>query len=174
MWPCHPCIWARRGWPSETSTATALSTWSCTDDGRKTQAQRQRAILPGGKSHEVGAFSPAFKALVVDLDQDGNADIVDLELRAHRRRGLVPGRLTGRRDGGSAMSFQPAVAGAHTLQAAEWTETAMSMSCVGQMRTTKERALSIHLNVDGRGMRWARQVTDTVGLHNGVVADVEQ
>ncbi|TIQ75317.1 MAG: VCBS repeat-containing protein, partial [Mesorhizobium sp.] len=70
--------------------------------------------------------------------------------------------------------IQPSVAGAHTLQAADMDGDGDNDVVVGQMHTTEERKLAILYNVDGRGTRWSRQVIDDVGLHNGVVADVDR
>lgn len=124
------------------------------------------------QSHEIGAFSHAFKALVVDLDRDGNADILtsSSEHTADVAWFQVVDGPAGR---WIRYIIQPAVAGAHTLQAADMDGDGDVDVVVGQMHRAEERALSVHLNVDGRGMRWARQVIDTVGLHNGVVADID-
>ncbi len=124
------------------------------------------------QSHVVGAFNPAFKALVVDLDQDGNADILTSSSE-HTADVAWFQAVDGPAGRWIRHIIQPAVAGAHTLQAADMDGDGDVDVVVGQMHTTEERALSIHLNMDGRGMRWARHVTDTVGLHNGVVADVD-
>lgn len=124
------------------------------------------------QSHEVGAFNPAFKALVVDLDQDGNADILTSSSE-HTADVAWFQAVDGPAGRWTRHIIQPAVAGAHTLQAADMDGDGDVDVVVGQMHTTEERALSIHLNVDGRGMRWARQVIDTAGLHNGAVADVD-
>jgi hypothetical protein len=124
------------------------------------------------RTHHVGTFNPAFKAVVVDIDQDGRPDILTSSSEH------VADIAWFRADAGptgtwSRHVIQPSVKGAHTLQAADMDGDGDIDVVVGQMHTTKERELAIHFNVDGRGTVWERQVIDNVGLHNGVVADVD-
>ena len=101
------------------------------DIGRRTQAQRQRAILPGGKATRF-AFSPAFKALVVDLDQDGNADILTSSSE-HTADVAWFQAVDGPAGRWIRHVIQPAVAGAHTLQAADMDGDGDVDVVVGQM-----------------------------------------
>jgi hypothetical protein len=123
-------------------------------------------------SYEIGPFNPAFKALVVDLDQDGRADI--LTSSSEHAADVAWFRAV---DGPTGRwvrhVIQPSLPGAHTLQAADMDRDGDFDVVVGQMHTTEERALAIHYNLDGQGTRWARQIIDDTGLHNGVVADVD-
>ncbi len=124
------------------------------------------------KSHRIGAFSAAFKALVIDLDGDGRMDILTSSsehtadiawFKANESRAGVWERHV----------IQKSVAGAHTLQAADMNRDGTVDVVVGQMHTTDSRELAIHFNTDGRGTAWRRVVIDHSGLHNGVVADID-
>jgi hypothetical protein len=124
------------------------------------------------RAYPIGAFSSAFKALVVDLDGDGRPDI--LTSSSEHTADVAWFRADhGPTERWTRHLIQPAVTGAHTLQAADMDRDGTVDVVVGQMHTTKERALSIHYNIDGRGTRWARQIVDNVGLHNGIVADID-
>lgn len=141
----------------------------------------QWAQNPGGaaardpakwRGYGIGPFSPAFKALVVDLDRNGRPDVLtsSSEHTADVAWFSADNGPTGK---WTRHVIQSNVERAHTLQAADMDGDGDIDVVVGQMHTSKERALAIHYNVDGRGTRWARQVIATTGLHNGVVADIE-
>ena len=141
----------------------------------------QWAANPGGsaarnsdrwQAYSIGRLDSAFKALVVDIDQDGRPDILTsssehtADVAWFRAQEDPTGRWI-------RHVIQPLVAGAHTLQAADMDNNGTMDVVVGQMHTTAERELAIHYNVDGRGTKWQRQVIDSTGLHNGVVADID-
>jgi hypothetical protein len=122
---------------------------------------------------QIGDFNVAFKALVTDLDGDGRPDIVTSSSEhtadvAWYRAGADRSQRWTR------SVIQPAAAGVHTLQAADMDNDGDIDVVVGQMHTTRERALTIHYNMDGKGTQWSQQVVDRTGLHNGVVADIDQ
>jgi len=121
----------------------------------------------------IGDFDTAFKALVVDLDGDGKLDILTSSSEhtadvAWYRAGPDPSQRWTR------TVIQPATAGVHTLQAADMDNDSHIDVIVGQMHTTRERALTIHYNMNGKGTQWSQQVVDRTGLHNGVVADIDR
>lgn len=124
------------------------------------------------RAYPVGDVSPSFKALVVDLDQDGRPEILTSSSE-HTADVAWFSADEGPTRRWTRHVIQPAVSGAHTLQAADMDGDGDIDVVVGQMHTTKEQALAIHYNIDGRGTRWARQVIDNTGLHNGVVADID-
>lgn len=125
------------------------------------------------RTHRVGAFSPAFKALVVDINRDGRADI--LTSSSEHTADVAWFQATTAPDGRwERHVIQPAVSGAHTLQAADMDGDGTVDVVVGQMHTTASRELAIHFNTDGRGKSWRRVVIDNTGLHNGVVADIDR
>lgn len=127
---------------------------------------------PRWQSYPVGPFNPAFKALVIDIDQDGRVDI--LSSSSEHTADVAWFRAESGPSGHWVRHvIQPAVAGAHTLQAADMDRDGDIDIVVGQMHQTEERTLAVHYNRDGRGTRWTRQIIDDTGLHNGVVADVD-
>jgi FG-GAP-like repeat len=125
------------------------------------------------QSFPIGDFNPAFKALVVDLDQDGRGDV--LTSSSEHTADVAWFRPADDPTGPWARQvIAPSIAGAHTLQAADIDRDGDLDVVVGQMHTTDTRELAIHYNLDGRATRWTRQKIDDVGLHNGVVADIDQ
>ncbi len=122
--------------------------------------------------YKIGPFNSAFKAVVVDVDQDGHADV--LTSSSEHTEDVAWYRAdNGPTKPWSRHVIQPFVQGAHTLQAGDMDGDGDIDVVVGQMHTTRERELAIHFNVDGRGNTWQRQVIDNVGLHNGLVADID-
>jgi hypothetical protein len=124
------------------------------------------------KTHRIGTFSPAFKAVVVDMDRDGRMDI--LTSSSEHTADVAWFKASDSRLGGwDRHVIQQSVAGAHTLQAADMDGDGTVDVVVGQMHTTSSRELAVHYNTDGRGTAWKRIVIDNTGLHNGVVADID-
>jgi hypothetical protein len=62
---------------------------------------------------------------------------------------------------------------AHTLQAADINRDGKIDLVVGQMHTSADREVMILYNQDGLGTAWQKQVIGTGGIHNGVVADID-
>ena len=123
-------------------------------------------------SYRIGDFNPAFKAFVTDIDQDGRADVLTSSSE-HTADVTWFQSVKGPEGDWVGHVIEPSVPGAHTLQAADMDRDGDTDVVVGQMHTTDKRELAVLFNVDGRGTRWVRQVIDNVGLHNGVVADVD-
>lgn len=124
------------------------------------------------KSYDVGPFDAAFKAVVVDIDHDGRPEILTSSSEGTADVAWY------RADAGPAGPWSrhviaAGVHGAHTLQAADMDGDGTIDVVVGQMHTTAARELSIYFNNDGRAESWDREVIDNVGLHNGVVADID-
>jgi hypothetical protein len=124
------------------------------------------------QSYTIGDFNAAFKALVVDLDQDGRADVLTsssehtADVAWFHPKGAPTGPWV-------REVIEPSVERAHTLQAADIDRDGDLDVIVGQMHTSEARELSVHYNLDGRATTWSRHVIDDVGLHNGVVADID-
>ncbi|MDH3580968.1 MAG: VCBS repeat-containing protein [Hyphomicrobiales bacterium] len=124
------------------------------------------------KAYTIGVFDTAFKAVVVDLDQDGSPDILTSSSE-HSSDVAWFSAKSGPKKKWTRHVVQRALTGAHTLQAADMDLDGDIDIVVGQMHTSPERALAVLYNLDGKGTRWARQVIDKTGLHNGVVADID-
>ncbi|MCA9874174.1 MAG: VCBS repeat-containing protein, partial [Anaerolineales bacterium] len=60
----------------------------------------------------------------------------------------------------------------HTLQAADMNLDGKMDVVLGQMHTSAANEIMIMFNLDGEGTTWDKQLVDTGGLHNGVVADI--
>lgn len=127
--------------------------------------------LEAWRAHRVGTFSPSVKAVVADLDRDGRMDLLtsSSEHRAdilwHRPVGNVAGAWR-------STVIAPDLAGVHTLAVADMDGDGELDVVAGQMHTTPERSRAIYRRTVGAD-GWSWQVVDSVGPHNGAVADVD-
>lgn len=122
--------------------------------------------------YTIGDADSDFKALVVDLNQDGQMDVL---FSSSENRADVNWWTPENGDPTGAWRKQtivPALEHAHTLQAADMDLDGDIDVVVGQMHTTDAQEIMIMLNVDGLATTWAKQLVATGGLHNGVVADI--
>jgi hypothetical protein len=123
-------------------------------------------------SFAIGSAPAEFKALVVDLDRDGDAEVLfssseaTADVRWWRTGAAGPtGAWTG-------ATIAASVDRAHTLQAGDVDADGTVDVVVGQMHTSAGRTLRVHFNTHGDGSAWTSQLVDTTGLHNGVLEDV--
>ena len=122
--------------------------------------------------NQIGKFNRAFKVAVQDIDSDGRLDIVTSSSEH------VADVVWFRRDTEGSATWtphliRPAVQGAHTLVVADMDRDGKIDVVVGQMHTTEAREIAVHYNVDGKGMRWERELIGQTGLHNGVASDID-
>ncbi|MFO1050678.1 MAG: VCBS repeat-containing protein [Planctomycetota bacterium] len=128
-------------------------------------------------SHHVvdaGSFvDPAFKALVADVDLDGENDILfsssentsDVMWFSH---GGNP-----QRNGWLRHVIYANANRCHTLQVADVDRDGDKDVIVGQMHTSSTPGVRVFYNTNGAATNWQMQVVDNVnGVHNGVIADV--
>ena len=124
------------------------------------------------QSYEIGPFNPAFKAVVADIDQDGHPDVITSSSE-HTADVAWFGAMEGPTKKWTRHVVLPALPRAHTLQVADMDQDGDIDIVVGQMHTSQERALQVLFNLDGKATRWASQIVDHTGLHDGVVADID-
>ncbi len=124
------------------------------------------------KESTIGDAPDNFKALVVDLNRDGQNDV--LFSSSEDTADVVwwtpeSGDATG---DWSVQIVLPDLEKGHTLQAADMDLDGDIDVVLGQMHTSAASRLMILANSDGQAMTWEMQVIGDGGLHNGVVADI--
>ncbi len=112
------------------------------------------------------------KAVVADLDGDGNNEIVvtcsECTADAVYYTRSDPGNPYG------SWTRRLIVANlqrGHTLQAGDIDLDGHMDLLIGQMHTSQAREIAMFLNPTGDALQWDRHVIDTIGMHNGVLAD---
>jgi hypothetical protein len=122
--------------------------------------------------YPIGTANADFKALVVDLDQDGQMDVL---FSSSENQADVDWWTPESGDPTGAWikrTIVPSLEKAHTLQAADMDLDGDVDVVIGQMHTSSEQEIMIMFNVDGQATTWRKQTVDIGGLHNGVVADI--
>ncbi|MCP5099949.1 MAG: VCBS repeat-containing protein, partial [Chloroflexi bacterium] len=122
--------------------------------------------------YTIGSANSDFKALVVDLNQDGYNDV--LFSSSENTADVNWWEADGGDPTGSWTSHTilSSVEKAHTLQAADMDLDGDLDVVVAQMHTSSNQEIMVLNNRDGQATTWAKEVVATGGLHNGVVADV--
>lgn len=136
---------------------------------------------PGGEAarklsnwipNDIGPADTDFKALVADVNSDGHMDVLfsSSENTANvdwwsADNGDPTGTWT-------KHTILPMMERVHTLQAADLDLDGDMDVVLGQMHTSTANEIMIMSNVDGQATSWEKQLVDTGGLHNGVVADI--
>jgi len=122
--------------------------------------------------HRIGSANTDFKALVVDLDQDGRMDV--LFSSSENTADVDWWTPTGDDPAGpwTRHTILPFVERAHTLQAADMDLDGDVDVVLAQMHTSSTKEIMILNNLDGKALTWRKEVVATGGLHNGVVADI--
>lgn len=136
---------------------------------------------PGGSSartatqwrqYTIGSADPAFKALVVDLNQDGKMDVL---FSSSENTAAVdwwtPGSA-GPTGTWTRHNILPSLEKAHTLQAADMDLDGDIDVILAQMHTSILKEVMIMINQDGQATSWLKQVVGNQGSHNSVVADI--
>lgn len=120
----------------------------------------------------IGDGPSELKALVVDLNQDG---VMDVLFSSSEGRAEVTWWTPTTGDPTGTWQkhvIHPTIDGVHTLQAADMDGDGDIDVVLAQMHTTEAKEIMIMYNMDGQGLSWHKEVIDTSGLHNGVVADI--
>jgi len=111
------------------------------------------------------------KALVTDIDADGVSDVL-FSCSEGTGDVLRCEPTTGNPHGAWTVSvIVPDLNRCHTLQAADVDVDGDMDIVLGQMHTSTTRELAVYVNNDGVGGSWTKDIIDTTGVHNAVVAD---
>jgi hypothetical protein len=123
-------------------------------------------------SHAIGPFPDTFKAELIHVSGAGMVSVV---VSAPETEGNVVLWTPVSSNPSGRWSSRTLVKGfplAHMLQVGDMNGDGRPDVIVGQMQSAAGRRILILYNHDDQ-RRWDRQVVDTVGLHNGIVADVD-
>lgn len=122
--------------------------------------------------YAIGQADSDFKALVADLNQDGQMDV--LFSSSENTADVAWWTPAGGDPTGPWVSHTilPNMERTHTLQAADMDLDGDMDVVLAQMHTSAAAEIMIMLNADGLDETWQKQLVDTGGLHNGVVADI--
>lgn len=122
--------------------------------------------------YTIGAANSDFKALVVDLNQNGVIDVL-FSSSENTDEVVWYEPTTGNPTGSwTKHVIVSSLERAHTLQAADMDLDGDLDVVLAQMHTSTAKELMIMENLDGSATSWQKQVIDNTGLHNGKVADI--
>ena len=123
-------------------------------------------------AYDIGAADNDFKALVADLNGDGHMDVLysssenTADVNWWSANGGDPtGTWT-------KHTIETSLERCHTLQAADMDRDGDMDVVLGQMHISSDQEIMVMFNTNGQATSWTKQVVDTGGLHNGVVADI--
>lgn len=124
--------------------------------------------------HFIGPAPNNFKALVTDINRDGNADILfsSSEDTADVQWWTpASGDPTG---SWKSHTVVEQLERCHTLRAADMDSDGDVDLVLAQMHTSADRRVMVFENRDGKATEWQRHIVANTGLHNGVVADIDR
>ncbi len=122
--------------------------------------------------YDIGPANSDFKALVVDLNKDGHMDVL---FSSSENTADVNWWSADGGDPTGTWTKHTIVASlerCHTLQAADMDNDGDMDVVLAQMHTSTDQEIMVWYNTNGQATSWSKQVVDTGGLHNGVVADI--
>ena len=122
--------------------------------------------------YTIGSADPDFKALVVDLNQDGKMDVLFSSSENTAAVDWWTPTTTDPTGSWTRHNILPSLEKAHTLQAADMDLDGDLDIILAQMHTSVLKEIMILVNQDGQATSWVKQVIGTQGLHNSVVADI--
>jgi hypothetical protein len=122
--------------------------------------------------YTIGSADPDFKALVVDLNQDGKMDVLFSSSENTAAVDWWTPTTTDPTGTWTRHNILPSLEKAHTLQAADMDLDGDLDIILAQMHTSVLKEIMILVNQDGQATSWVKQVIGTQGLHNSVVADI--
>ncbi len=122
--------------------------------------------------YTIGTANSDFKALVVDLNQDDQNDVL---FSSSENTADVDWWTPTSGDPTGAWTkhtIRPSVERSHTLQAADMDLDGDIDVVLAQMHISSAQEIMIMENLNGDALSWQKEVVATGGIHNGVVADV--
>lgn len=132
-----------------------------------------RARNPSGwGEYAIGSADSSFKAVVVDLNQDGKMDVLFSSSEGTADVQWWSQDTGDPRSSWTSHTIVPSVSKAHTLQASDMDNDGDIDVIIAQMSTSTKTEVMVYYNLDGGATAWQKQVVATTGLHNGVVADI--
>jgi hypothetical protein len=123
-------------------------------------------------AYNVGDVPGNFKALVADINQDGNSDILFSSSEDTADVNWWTPQNGDPTGPWNKFTILPNMEKVHTLQAADIDLDGDTDVVLAQMHTSTAKEILVLYNQDGKGTNWAKQVIATGGTHNGVVADI--
>ena len=112
-----------------------------------------------------------FKALVIDLDQDGITDVLFSDSEGTGDAAWYEPTTGAPTGSWTKHTIVASLDRCHTLQVADIDLDGDRDVVLGQMHTSQAAEIAIHYNL-GAALSWRKQVISTDGIHNGVVADL--
>jgi hypothetical protein len=122
--------------------------------------------------YNIGSAPNEFKALVVDLDKDGQSDVLYSSSEGTADVNWWTPATADPKGSWVKNTILPSLQRAHTLQAADMDLDGDIDVVLAQMHTSANQEILIMQNTNSQATSWQKQVVATGGLHNGVVADV--
>ena len=123
-------------------------------------------------AYDIGPANTDFKALVADINGDGHNDVL---FSSSENTDDVNWWSADGNDPTGTWTKHTIVFNlerCHTLQAADMDLDGDMDVVLGQMHISTDQEIMVMFNGNGQGTTWTKQVVDTGGLHNGVVADI--
>jgi hypothetical protein len=124
------------------------------------------------KQHRIGTAPETFKALAVDLNQDGVMDVLFSSSEGQAPVQWWTPKNGDPRGAWAAHTVVSSLDRCHTLQAADMDNDGDIDLVLGQMHTSHEKRLMVYYNLNGLATQWQPEIIDSSGIHNGVVADI--
>ncbi|MEZ4555378.1 MAG: VCBS repeat-containing protein [Caldilineaceae bacterium] len=122
--------------------------------------------------HTIGEADSTFKALVVDINQDGRMDVAFSSSEGSADVNWWSPTTDDATGPWQKHTVVPMMERTHTLQAADMDLDGDLDFVLAQMHTSRAAEIMVMLNTDGQATTWQKQLVGTGGIHNGVVADV--
>jgi hypothetical protein len=122
--------------------------------------------------HTIGDAHAAFKALVVDLNQDGKMDVLFSSSEETAPVDWWTPQTSDPTGNWIRHNILPSLEKAHSLQSADMDLDGDIDIVLAQMHTSTSKEVMVLYNQDGQAGTWTKQVIGQGGSHNSVVVDI--